>query len=62
MLILYFAIRKCVYFFILEVEFHFYLKSVGKVHHSPTMMKEASLLLLAALFPLAVPKCKLLFQ
>lgn len=35
---------------------------MGKVHNEATMMKEASLFLPVALFPLAVPKCKLLFQ
>lgn len=52
-LILYFAIRKCVYFFILEIKFHLYFKSMGKVYNKPIVMKDASLFLPAFLFPLA---------
>lgn len=48
-LILYFAIRKCVYFFILKIKFHLYFKNMGNMYSKPIMMKDASLFF--SLFP-----------
>lgn len=61
-LILYFAIRKCVYFFILKIRFHLYLKSLGKVRNKPTMMEDASFFSLLPPSPWPYPNANCCFN